>query len=44
MDMVSYIMGHSKGESDGASVVEINGAVNCADDGDGNITITEEAK
>lgn len=38
-DAVSYIMGKEDGEKN----VEITGAINCADDGEGNITITEEA-
>ena len=41
-DEVSYIMGFTKGKSDGQSDVVITGAINCADDGNGNITITEE--
>lgn len=41
-DIVSYILGHIKGMTDGASEVTITGNINCADDGNGNITITEE--
>lgn len=40
-DAVSYIMGHKKGEEDGASVVTITGSLIATDDGDGNITLTE---
>ena len=36
-DMMSYILGYCKGKS----VVEIDGGIDCADDGDGNITISE---
>ena len=38
MDIISYILGHENGERN----VVITGAINCVDDGDGNITITEE--
>lgn len=41
-DAVSYIMGHEKGLEEGSREVVIDGAINCADDGNGNITITEE--
>lgn len=41
-DIISYLMGLIKGKSEGAKEVVITGAVNCTDDGDGNITITEE--
>lgn len=37
-DILSYIMGLIKGKSN----VVITGAVTCTDDGNGNITITEE--
>ena len=37
-DAVSYIIGHDAGKN----IVEITGAIECADDGEGNITITEE--
>ena len=37
-DIVSYLMGLVKGSKN----VVISGAVTCTDDGDGNITITEE--
>lgn len=41
-DIVSYILGHIKGESDGRENIVIESGVNCVDDGNGNITITEE--
>lgn len=37
MDIISYILGNESGKT----VVEITGEINCADDGQGNITITE---
>lgn len=43
-DVASYIMGHEKGKTDGQSDVVVTGSINCADDGNGNITITEESK
>lgn len=41
IDIVSYILGLVKGKAEGASNVIIEGEVTCADDGNGNITITE---
>lgn len=45
-DTTSYIMGYKggykKGEADGASAVVIESGITCADDGNGNITITED--
>lgn len=45
-DTVSYIIGYkggyNKGEVEGASMVVIEGGVTCTDDGNGNITITED--
>lgn len=41
IDIVSYILGHIKGKSDGQSDVVITGAITCTDDGNGNVTITE---
>lgn len=38
IDILSYIMGLVNGSSE----VVITGGVNCTDDGDGNITVTEE--
>lgn len=38
-DPVSYAMGSASGKDK----VEISGSVTCTDDGEGNITITEEA-
>ena len=37
-DATSYIIGHDAGKK----VVEITGSIDCTDDGNGNITITEE--
>lgn len=42
IDIVSYILGLIKGKSMGASHVIIEGGITCTDDGNGNITITEE--
>lgn len=41
-DIVSFILGLTKGKAEGASNIVIEGGINCADDGNGNITITEE--
>lgn len=41
-DAVSYIIGKTQGASEGAGVVVIESGITCADDGDGNITITED--
>lgn len=41
IDIVSYILGHTKGKADGASDVVIEGSITCTDDGNGNITVTE---
>lgn len=43
IDIVSYILGYESGKNNGSTAVEITGSINCADDGQGNITITEEA-
>lgn len=40
MDITSYILG----TEDGKKNIEIEGGINCTDDGHGNIVITEEAK
>lgn len=37
-DITSYVLGHEAGQGN----VIITGAIDCTDDGDGNITITEE--
>lgn len=39
-DAVSYIMGFESGKD--VQIVEIQGDITCVDDGDGNITITED--
>ena len=40
-NFISYILGFIKGKSEGSKNVVIEGAINCTDDGNGNITITE---
>lgn len=40
-DIVSYLIGLVKGKKEGSKNVVIEGAINCTDDGNGNITITE---
>lgn len=40
-DIVSYLIGLVKGKKEGSKNVVIEGAINCTDDGYGNITITE---
>lgn len=42
MDIISYIIGYDAGESKAQGTVVIDGGITCADDGEGNITITEE--
>lgn len=42
MDIISYIIGYTSGQAEGASEVTIDGNLTCTDDGEGNITITEE--
>lgn len=39
-DSASYVMGHAAGKTAGKSIVVIEEGVTCADDGEGNITIT----
>ena len=42
-DSVSYIIGHKAGK--GKSVeIEIVGGVTCTDDGDGNVTVTDDGE
>lgn len=41
-DEVSYIIGYQKGKKAGTENIVIEGGVTCTDDGNGNITITEE--
>ena len=41
-DIKAYIMGLIRGKAEGEKNVVITGAVTCTDDGNGNITITEE--
>ena len=42
-DFVSYVMGHKKGKNDGKSDVVIESDnLTFTDDGEGNITITED--
>lgn len=41
-DIVSYITGRIKGKAEGQEDIIIENGINCADDGNGNITITEE--
>ena len=49
-DAVSYIIGNKKGYGDGyeqgvidgASDIVLTGSITCTDDGNGNITITED--
>lgn len=41
-DIVSYLMGLVKGKKEGSKEVVITGGITCTDDGDANITITEE--
>ena len=45
-DAASYIMGHVKGEAKGVEeatgTVVIENGITCTDDGNGNITITED--
>lgn len=40
-DTTAYILGFTKGESEGERYVNIEGDISCVDDGDGNITISE---
>lgn len=42
MDILSYIIGYTSGEAANSGVVDIEGGVTCTDDGEGNVTITEE--
>lgn len=42
IDIVSYILGLIKGKAEGAGNVIIEGGITCTDDGNGNITITED--
>lgn len=42
MDIISYIIGYTSGQTEGAGEVTIDGNLTCTDDGEGNITITEE--
>ena len=42
MDTVSYILGLKKGKGEGGGQVIIEGDITCVDDGNGNITITED--
>lgn len=42
MDILSYILGFESGQSKGASTVVIEGGITCTDDGEANITITED--
>lgn len=41
-DAISYIMGYEKGETVGAENIVIDSDLTYADDGNGNITITED--
>lgn len=38
-DVISYVMGVASGKKS----IEITGGITCTDDGQGNVTITEEA-
>lgn len=40
MDMKSYLIGYGAGNSAGKREVIISEGITCADDGEGNITIT----
>lgn len=41
IDLISYLLGHKKGVTEGTMHVEIDGKnLTCADDGEGSITVT----
>ena len=42
LDMTSYLIGYYAGDETGKREVVISGAITCTDDGDGNVTITQE--
>ena len=42
IDKKSYIIGHTAGQKKSTGTVVIESGITCADDGDGNITITVE--
>lgn len=43
-DISSYIMGKEDGIDEGQGTVVIESGITCTDDGNGNITITEDSK
>ena len=42
-ELVSYAIGKQKGARDATGRVVITSGITCADDGNGNITITEDS-
>ncbi len=42
IDIVAYLLGFIKGKAIGAQAVVIEGGISCTDDGNGNVTITED--
>lgn len=42
IDLISYILGQIKGKNDAKNSVIIESGITCVDDGNGNITITED--
>ena len=41
-DPISYSIGKRKGYQEGTGVIQITAGITCTDDGQGNITITED--
>ena len=42
LDRISYVMGLEDGIEEGTGTVVIENGITCTDDGDANITITED--
>lgn len=42
IDIVAYLLGFFKGKAIGVQEVVIEGGITCTDDGNGNVTITED--
>lgn len=42
-NFILYLLGFIRGKKAGKGMIVISGGITCADDGNGNITITEEA-